>query len=246
MKQSLWRSGVVVGLAVVTVGLCNLFPNAAENSEAGMVLKLPGRDGVAGYVGYSLPPSEEEKKWLPKDTGLLKMQYLPEEMDPRNRDALEHGISASLILSGNDRRSLHRPQVCLRAQGWHIAKREVVTVKVAGQDLEVMDFTLRRKINNEDGTVTNVRAQYVYWWIGAKTTTPSDFKRILITVLDNMFKNINNRWGYPSVLVYADVEGKITAEEIATADAEAREKALGFVQNHAPLFQKSLGAQATE
>ena len=247
IRQAVVRSVVVLLLVSTTIGVCVLFPNAAENSEAGMILELPARDQVPGYLGYERPISKEEKKWLPGDTGILKMLYVPKKSTASNEaEASEEGISASLILSGNDRRSLHRPEVCLRAQGWRIAGKETVTLSVAGQDLKVMDFTLRRKVNEEDGSVRNVRAHYVYWWIGASRSTSSDFERILFTVLDNIFRNVNNRWGYPSVLVYADLEGKKTPGEITDADEEARKRAFSFIQQYAPMFQKSLGAIEAE
>ncbi|MCH2063631.1 MAG: EpsI family protein [Roseibacillus sp.] len=246
-KHTIVRSVVALLLVSATVGFCMLFPNAAENSASGMVLRLPGREEVPGHLGFERPVSKEEKKWLPEDTGILKMLYVPTALTASNEvEAAEAGISVSLILSGMDRRSLHRPEVCLRAQGWRIAGKETVTLSVAGEDLKVMDFTLLRKVNEKDGTIRNVRAHYVYWWIGAKRSTPSDFERILYTVLDNMFRNVNNRWGYPSVLVYADLKGRKTPAEIAVADAEARRRAFSFIQQNAPLFQKSLGAAEAE
>ena len=246
-KNAIGRSVIVLLLVSTTIAFCMLFPNAAENSAAGMVLRLPGREEVPGYLGFERPISKEEKKWLPEDTGIKKMLYVPTASRASNEaEAAEAGISVSLILSGMDRRSLHRPEVCLRAQGWRIAGKETVTLSVAGQDLKVMDFTLLRKVNEEDGSVRNVRAHYVYWWIGASRSTPSDFERILYTVLDNMFRNVNNRWGYPSVLVYADLEGKKTPGEIADADDKARKRAFSFIQQNASLFQKSLGATEAE
>ena len=113
IRQAVVRSLVVLLLVSTTIGVCMRFPNAAENSESGMVLKLPGKDEVPGYLGFGRPISKEEKKWLPEDTGLLKMLYIPKKSTASNDvEASEEGISVGLILSGNDRRSLHRPQVC--------------------------------------------------------------------------------------------------------------------------------------
>ena len=246
LKQAIWRSGVLLVLVGITVGLCNLFPNAAASSEAGMVMKLPGQFGVPGYVGIKLAASEEEKKWLPEDTGLLKMLYAPRTVTTLE-EAFTHpdSMTATLILSGNDRRSLHRPKVCLDAQGWDIWKKEPVTLEIEGQQMEVMDYWLRKKEPQQDGTIKESRAHYIYWWVGTDTSTSSDFKRILITVLDNMFRNVNNRWGYPSVMVNVDMEKVSTPAELEVAEKTARERGLVFVRNHAPLFQKSLGADAS-
>ena len=247
MKYAAVRSGVALLLVSLTMALCVCFPNAAENSAAGMILKLPERDAVSGHVGFTRPVTKEEEKWLPGDTGILKMLYVPRDLKASNwSEATEAGISASLILSGTDRRSLHRPEVCLRAQGWRIAGKEVVDVSVGDQKFRVTDFTIVRKLNEKDGVIRNIRAHYFYWWIGAKRSTPSDFERILFTVLDNMFKNINNRWGYPSVMVYAELEEGMTLEEIQESDKKARERALNFVRQYAPMFQKSLGATEAE
>ena len=246
-RHAVIRSGVVMLFASVTIALCVCFPNAAENSASGMLLRLPDRDGVSGHVGFPRPVSKEEKKWLPGDTGILKMLYVPKNLQVSNEaEATEAGISASLILSGKDRRSLHRPEVCLRAQGWRIAGKETVDVSFAGKEIKVADFALTRKVNEEDGSIRNVRAHYLYWWIGAKRSTPSDFERILFTVLDNMFRNINNRWGYPSVMVYAQLEDGMTPDEIKDADQDALKRAIGFVEQYAPMFQKSLGAVEAE
>ena len=52
-----------------------------------------------------------------------------------------------------------------------------------------------------------------------------------------MFRNVNDRWGYPSVQVMVDpVYSREEGRE------EARERALEFIRDYAPGFQKSLGA----
>ncbi|MDP7106982.1 MAG: hypothetical protein QGH41_07895, partial [Roseibacillus sp.] len=84
IRQAVVRSLVVLLLVSTTIGFCTIFPNAAENSESGMILKLPGRDEVPGYLGYERPISKEEKKWLPEDTGILKMLYIPKDSTASN------------------------------------------------------------------------------------------------------------------------------------------------------------------
>ena len=233
IPQSISKIVPVLALAGVTVGLCVAFPNAATDPETGMVMRLPDR--IPGCAAYEPPVSDEEKKWLPGDTGILKRMYYP-EFATTSDEARQRSILATLILSGTDRRSLHRPEVCLDGQGWEIWDRKVETLQIGEETLEVMDFYLRKKVHQEDGTLKPVRAHYIYWWVGKSTSTPLDFERILITVMDNMFRNINNRWGYPSVMVNVDLESGESAEE------EARKKAFDFIRDYGPMFQKSLGA----
>ena len=226
-REAIIRSAIVVILATTTVVLCNAFPNAATNPQTGMDLVLP--EEIPGFVTEEIKPGEKELYWLPEDTGILKRRYIME--GARSRGDF---ITTTLILSGSDARSLHRPEVCLDGQGFMITSREVVTIEVNGKKLDVMDFGLVINERQEDDTVVPRRAHYVYWWIGKDRSTPSDFKRILFTALDNIFRNVNNRWGYPSVMVWVD-------EDLGgEGDRVARSRAYKFIRDHAPVFQKSL------
>jgi len=225
------RTAVFLALAGMTTALCHIFPNAAMNPEAGVVMRLPLY--VPGLDSEEVPVSEEEAYWLPDDTESVKRLYYPIGVpDEMKRWA---GLAATLILAGSDKRSLHRPEVCQTAQGWSIAKREVVKVETGGGPLEVMDLHLQRKMEGGDGNPVNVRAHYIYWWVGRDVSTPYSWQRLLLSALNNIFRNVNDRWAYPSVMVYVLSDG-------AKAEATARERAFDFVREYAPTFQKSLGA----
>lgn len=223
---------ILCGLMLATVGLCRVFPNAATDPQTGMLLQLP--EDVPGYHVGVIEPSKKELKWLPEDTGIVKRSYL--SYDARSR---YEAIFATLILSGNDPRSLHRPRVCLDGQGWTITSESVVPLKVNGHPLEVMDFRIERNEEDEAGNVVRVVAHYVYWWIGQDRSTPHDWKRILYTDLDNLFRNVNNRWGYPSVMVQVDPNRE-------NGDQEARLRAYHWIAEFAPTFQKSLLGPASD
>jgi hypothetical protein len=241
IRQAVLRSGIVLALAGVTFGMCSAFPNAADAAQAGMVLRLP--ENTDKYVSQLVPPSKEEEEWLPSDTGLLKRRYYPRSASSQ-QEALRRSLLASLILSGNDRRSLHRPQVCLEAAGWTIWKKTPTTIKVEGKEpFDVMDYSIRRQDKQADGSMKESRAHYVYWWVGKSATTSSDFRRVWITVMDNIFRNINNVWGYPSVTTFVDLKEGATAAESEAAEEDARDRAMDFIHLHAPMFQKSLGAE---
>ena len=91
-----------------------------------------GYNGEKGYMG------EQEKKWLPSDTTYLKMTY--KEKGLNEALASYRALHATLIVAGSDSRSLHRPQVCLTAQGWAIAQKEVVALQTTGGELSIMNF----------------------------------------------------------------------------------------------------------
>ena len=209
----------------------------------------------------------QEKRWLPEDTSFYKLSFADpdllreaqslnsfgslgreNELRAAYSEAYDYGISATLIVAGSDSRSLHRPQVCLGAQGWRIGKREVMTIETSGGDLEVMNFHLAMNpkgengegIRDKNGDLVERKANYFYWWIGPDATTASDEKRVWIETWRSILKGRRERWAYPSVMVY------VNPAEGEEASTNACERAISFISEVAPGFQKSLGAKERE
>jgi len=234
------RNGIFVMMAAVTVFCCYFFSNPSTDPRAGVVVWLP--DQVPGYKVDGGTMGEMERKWLPIDTTYLKKSYseigLPDEV------ANYRAIHATLIVAGSDSRSLHRPQVCLTAQGWAIAKREVVAMETSGGPLQVMNFHLERLLRNEDGSPRlndkgkqlKQRAYYCYWWVGPGDSTPYDEEKVWKSVVNSIISGQNERWAYPSVMVFVDERFPQKGPE------EAKMRANEFIRVYAPSFQKSLGA----
>jgi hypothetical protein len=143
-------------------------------------------------------------------------------------------VYALLMETKDIRCRLHWMSVCLEAQGWDIWKKEPVNITIGGGTLLVMDCWLRCK-DPHDGSLKESRA---HW--GRGTSKPSDLERILISIYDNMFRSLNKRWSYPSVLVNVYLEGATTGEELDKAEKKSRERSFDLSQRHAPQFQKSL------
>lgn len=223
------KSALIVFLTGVTVWLCQMFPNAATDPQTGMVMKLP--DQIPNHVAFSRDVSEEERVWLPSDTEMLKRVYYPKGATSQEQ-AVNQSLSATLILSGADQRSLHRPEVCLDGQGWAIVDQPVVELEVNGKPLKVKDLYLERTQSLDDKTLKKIRAHYVYWWVGSKVSTADTAQRALISAKENIFHNRNTRWGYPSIMVSVDGD---SGEE--RKDAQAR--AYGFIQQYGAEFLKN-------
>lgn len=232
-----WKTGTFVAMALATVLACKVFGDSETNPVAGVVVWLP--DELVGYEIDTGVMGEEEKRWLPADTTFLKRVYVEDWLP--EQDARFRALSATLIVAGADSRSLHRPQVCLTAQHWTIEKREVVRLETRGGPLEVMDFHLVRSVRNQDGSARRdvngeplqLRAHYIYWWIGPDASTPSDEERVWLEVWNSILKGRKERWAYPSVMVWVDDRKE---------EGEARDRAFDFIRKYAPDFQKSLGA----
>lgn len=236
------RIGVFVAMALVATAACYFFPNAGVDPEAGLIMWLP--EETMEYQGERVAISRLEAQLLPEDTTYLKMSYSP-KFGLLEEARIWDGLSATLILSGTDRRSLHEPEICLDNQGWAIMNRQPIKVQTSGGELEVMDLELRRYLISEgkpvldqDGNRAFVQAHYVYWWVSKTGSTAHTDKRVLQTVRDNFLYNTNSRWGYPSVMAYADPR-----LEPGLGSERARSRALKFIADYAPKFQKSLGAR---
>lgn len=235
-----FRTGIFVAAAAITLVCCLFFSEAETNPKAGVVVWLP--EERLGYEVRNGQMGKEEKEWLPSDTTFLKKTYFEKWQTPPR--IYETAVSATLIVAGSDSRSLHRPQVCLRAQGWTIEKKEVVEIETTRGLLEVMDFSLAQIVRNEDGSAVKDgngesvyrRANYIYWWVGPDASTPSDEERVWLEVWNSILKGRRERWAYPSVMVNVGIDGRPAAQK----------RAYDFIREYAPNFQKSLGAKDRE
>ena len=227
--NQIFRCLIVVALTVVTVFLCYKFPNAATDPQTGLTLILP--EEIPNHMSFDREVSELEKEWLPSDTGMLKRMYYPKDAISQH-DALQRSISATLILSGSDQRSLHRPEVCLVAQGWSIKHATVKELTINGKKLRIKDLHLEMMQMQADDTLKKIQAHYVYWWVGSKTSTHDSLQRALISAKENMLYNRNTRWGYPSIMTYVYLDKD---EERAAA----QKRAYDFIEQYGSTFLKN-------
>jgi hypothetical protein len=187
------RELTVILLAGITLLFCLHGSKSMGVSESGVIMQLP--EELRQMQGKVTPESESEKAILPGDTEMVKMTY---------QDSLSDNVSVQIVLAGGEKRSIHRPEICLPAQGWTLDGGHVKTVKLSnGHDLQVMRLTARRPIVLNNGTKSELENVFYYWFVGHNATTPYHLRRILMTNLDMVFHNINHRWAY--VVVSAPV-----------------------------------------
>jgi hypothetical protein len=197
-RESLWRAFVLVLLVGLTLMACRLFHDVDTKTEPGVIMNLP--DSIGNYIGFNTDITESERLILPRDTEFAKKQYsgfdLPE-------------IATEIVLSGAQRQSIHRPQVCLVGQGWVIQKEETISIALAdGRGQKARKLTL---VRTQDGV--QIVGYFIYWFIGKDKTTDDHFERIFLTSWDRIVHRVNHRWAYVIVNSILPPEPKVTAGE---------------------------------
>jgi EpsI family protein len=183
---SIWRGLVVAALAGATVAACLWALPPPSRSEAGIDMNLP--DSVNGFRGTDQEVSASELAILPRDTEFAKKLYRNERGDQ---------ISCQTVLAGGEKRSIHRPEVCLPAQGWSVKTGEVIQINLGnGKNLDVMKLVIAKKLSLVDGQPRDLTSLFLYWFVGKDATTPHHVVRLLRTNLDMLLHNTNHRWAY--------------------------------------------------
>lgn len=237
-SNGLGRSVVMIMLVVVALVGCYLSPEVRAGNEAGVVMSLPA--GIGRFIGDVEPPDKIEKELLPADTQLVKMRYRT-LASPEARDV----ANVTLVLAGAERRSIHRPEVCLDGQGWTLVESRVVPVEIfPGRILEVKDLLIERSWMFRDGTRKPLRAHYVYWFVGTDVTTPQNTTRVWLSSWDNIIRNVNHRWAYPSVSAWVteNFDPGETGQRRRTSE-ETMEIITQLIRELTPRFQKAFMAE---
>jgi len=219
------KVAAVLVLVAIAVGLCMKAEDLNSASEPGVVMALP--DSVDGFYGTEEKKSEAEKKLLPEDTVILRKRY---------ENAAGDQITCSIVLSGGEKRSIHRPEICLPSQGWTIGSGEKIPIPLkSGKKMEVMDLSLTRPYEIRPNVFRPLQSQFLYWFVGKDRTTADHKVRILETSWDRVFKKINHRWAYVSVSAPVLEGYKPGGKDVAATQAMMRK----FISDIVPYFQKS-------
>ncbi|MEI6515579.1 MAG: exosortase C-terminal domain/associated protein EpsI [bacterium] len=139
-----------------------------------------------------------ERNLLPPDSIITRRMYQNEEG--------KH-ITVTIVLSGNEQRSIHRPQQCLPAQGFSIDQSSVLTVPLTGRSpLQLM------LIHAQKGPIQMLMG---YWFAGGGHETHDHFRRMAYMAWDNLIHGIRPRWAYVSLQTSASTNEKISTQRLA-------------------------------
>ncbi|MEO6183530.1 MAG: exosortase-associated EpsI family protein [Verrucomicrobiota bacterium] len=179
-----------LGLPGVLLGNTPLF-DESTNRVADVTVILP--TDVLSYESAALPITSIELTMLPKDTTFGKRRYwIPNTLQ---------NVDVGVVLMGQDRTSLHKPQFCLVGQGWTIEKTEKVNVKMERPypyELPMMKLTASIRLKDDSGALVTVRGIYAYWFVADKKLTASHNERMVSMAKNLLRTGTLERWAYIS------------------------------------------------
>jgi hypothetical protein len=205
------------GVKVGTAPLYSETGRLIANRSVVMPKDLPGWSPVA------LPITEVEANTLPADTTFGRRGYL--------KDGFQ--VEASVVLMGEDRASIHRPQWCLVGAGWTIDRTEKVTVPMqAPYRYELPVNKLTMSLVDRKRRLGGV---YVYWYVSKDKVMSEHLGRLWSTTRAALTTGVRERWAYVSYFASC-----LPGQEQATF--ERLEK---VIQSTVPEFQLVAGPRAT-
>jgi exosortase len=210
-KRSAGWAGVaaVVGCAGLVMLAAHRVDAIQPDARVGVKLAADGRNPVElpVYLGtdWEGQPAEVtpiERTVLPADTGFSRMDYV-------SLHNLNERVFLSIVLSGRDRTSIHRPELCLVGQGWTITGRathrftwptfaKATEGRPIGSPATVPATILRieREATTSQGKKVKVPACFAYWFVGADKVVASNTDRVLYTSFDRLVHLQTHRWAY--------------------------------------------------
>lgn len=206
-----WRVAIVIVAAAVGVAMFARRINALSPAEA-VGLRLAA-DGVnpaelpaflgTEWMGRSMDVTPIEREVLPPDTGFSRKLYVRWD-DPNRR------VFVSLVLSGRDRTSIHRPELCLVGQGWTILGSEPRELVAGGRTWPVTLLHVETQAALPGGAARRVPALVAYWFVGGDSAAATTGGRMWREACDRLLHWRRNRWAYVLLQTGAD-DGDVAA-----------------------------------
>ena len=227
---------ILIGLMVITSLALAFTVDVTLDDQPGITMKLPPElDG--GWVGdelrYShnkenpkqyrvseleipdIDPETGEKLFtmslpeydaLPHDTQFIKSIYTNDAADQ---------VFVSIVLSGRERDSIHRPQRCLVGQGNTIESTKYMTIPLEGRKpLKVCILETVRNYRGSDGQRQAYHGYYAYWFVGQGRETSSHYLRMFWLAWDRVVHSVAHKWAYIAVSGSRDEDSDEYKQEI--------------------------------
>jgi hypothetical protein len=152
-----------------------------------------------------------EERFLPAGTEISRRSYVAPDGEE---------FMVSIVFSSYERRSIHKPQVCLVGQGNSIVDERIVRVPLShGEPLDIMLLDVRRP-SISPGAPDAASFSYAYWFTSGVRRTPRHVVRLFWIAWDSVFHNTRRRWAYISVAASRKDDGNTHVARLSSFIAE--------------------------
>jgi hypothetical protein len=197
-RRKLVISGIVLALIAGTAVLLAAVPQrlgqpgvkaSPISGSARWQIYLP--ETVLGCASTNQEADEKTLSMLPQDTSIAQRVYFKPGVNP---------FTASVVLMGTDRTSIHKAEYCLQGQGIRIDQITSETIHMdqpQPYDLPVIKILASCDFPFEGKTVTK-RFLYVYWYVadGALSNDRSGMERMWSMARQLTVSGVLQRWAY--------------------------------------------------
>jgi hypothetical protein len=184
-------------VAAITAAFLSHIAGLPSTGRAGISLTPDGREPVelptflgTDWIGRRTEVTEIEREILPADTGFSRKTYIS-IADPSKQAFM------SIVLSGHDRTSIHRPEVCLVGQGWTIRGSFPHNFSYPGKSGGFPATVLRveKEVSTRTGKVT-VPQLVAYYFVGGDVVVASHWDRLVRDAWNRVAHGRADRWAY--------------------------------------------------
>ena len=202
-------------------------------------------DSFNSWKGEPREPGLTEKQILAKDTDFERMHYVSSNFG-------RAPVEVSLVFSGkNVSESIHRPEVCLRAQGWEfVSENDVVfdglllnDEKLPFREL-VCRFPLKRRLGEgEDAAMEPILLSngepayrwrvFYYTFVGYRDIVSGHYQRTLMDIKSRITGGYDQRWAYAtfSVPLTGNISDELRPHLFPRTDIMNHEEVQVYMQN---------------
>ena len=234
IQRLLGLTGLAVVFLVVTEMIFLARVSAAHNhGGAGIRLTADGADPIelpaflgTEWVGRQTEVSAVERAILPADTGFSRRTYI--SITDRS-----HAVFLSIVLSGRDRTSIHRPEICLVGQGWTINRVQEHAFVSNDASRKSVPATLLHTTLIDPVSQRQLQALMAYWFVSADAVVASHWQRFVRDAWNRVRHGRVDRWAY--VMVQADA---------SDGDGPALERMQNVLDETMPIFLLPAGPPA--
>ena len=205
LPRKQWLVAALVGLlAVGEIFFLAHLASLPARGQVGVKLAADGQNPVelpvflgSEWIGRRTEVTASERAILPPDTGYSRKEYVALS-NPAQR------VFLSIVLSGRDRSSIHKPELCVMGQGWTITavtEHGFLPAVPGSENIPATVLHVQREVQTARGRVI-VPQLIVYWFVGGDTVERTYWRRLLRDAWNRVVHARADRWAY--VLMQTD------------------------------------------